>query len=215
MSTREDILAGLAKAVIDGDDVVSKTWAQKAVNAHMDAYEALTKGSQEGMKVVGDRYTAGTMFIPEILLSAEALYAAMDVLRPYIKPQTTVPASAVIGVIEGDVHDIGKNIVKMMLEASSVKVFDLGRDVPIENFVTKAKETNANVILMSSLMTTTMYKMKDVVDMLVEQGLRSKVKVMVGGAPTSQAFAQSVGADAYAVDAVEAVKAFNKLLKGA
>jgi dimethylamine corrinoid protein len=155
------------------------------------------------------------MFIPEILLSAEALYAAMDVLRPYIKPQTTVPASAVIGVIEGDVHDIGKNIVKMMLEASSVKVFDLGRDVPIENFVTKAKETNANVILMSSLMTTTMYKMKDVVDMLVEQGLRSKVKVMVGGAPTSQSFAQSVGADAYAIDAVEAVKEFNKLLKGA
>jgi dimethylamine corrinoid protein len=103
----------------------------------------------------------------------------------------------------------------MMLEASSVKVYDLGRDVPIEAFVTKAKETNANVIAMSSLMTTTMFKMKDVVDMLVEQGLRSKVKVMVGGAPTSQAFAQNVGADAYAVDATEAVKAFEKLMKGA
>jgi dimethylamine corrinoid protein len=215
MSTREDILAGLAKAVIDGDPDVSKIWAQKALNAQMDAYEALTKGCQEGMKVVGDRYTAGTMFIPEILLSAEALYSAMDVLRPYIKVQSTVPASVVIGVIEGDVHDIGKNIVKMMLEASSVKVYDLGRDVPIEAFVTKAKETNANVIAMSSLMTTTMFKMKDVVDMLVEQGLRSKVKVMVGGAPTSQAFAQNVGADAYAVDATEAVKAFEKLMKGA
>jgi dimethylamine corrinoid protein len=215
MSTREDILAGLAKAVIDGDPDVSKVWAQKALDVHMDAYEALTKGCQEGMKVVGDRYTAGTMFIPEILLSAEALYSAMDVLRPYIKVQSTVPASVVIGVIEGDVHDIGKNIVKMMLEASSVKVYDLGRDVPIEAFVTKAKETNANVIAMSSLMTTTMFKMKDVVDMLVEEGLRSKVKVMVGGAPTSQAFAQNVGADAYAVDATEAVKAFEKLMKGA
>jgi corrinoid protein of di/trimethylamine methyltransferase len=215
MSTREDILAGLAKAVIDGDPDTSKVWAQKALNAHMDAYEALTKGCQEGMKVVGDRYTAGTMFIPEILLSAEALYAAMDVLRPYIKVQSTVPASVVIGVIEGDVHDIGKNIVKMMLEASSVKVYDLGRDVPIDAFVAKAKETNANVIAMSSLMTTTMFKMKDVVDMLVEEGLRSKVKVMVGGAPTSQAFAQNVGADAYAVDATEAVKAFEKLMKGA
>jgi len=215
MPTREDILAGLAKAVIDGEPDIAKKWAHEAVNAKMDAYECLTKGCQEGMKVVGDRYTAGTMFIPEILLSAEAMYASMDVLRPYLKATTAVPASAVIGVIEGDVHDIGKNIVKMMLEASSVKVYDLGRDVPIDAFVNKAKETNANVIAMSSLMTTTMFKMKDVVDMLVEEGLRPKVKVIVGGAPTSPSFAQSVGADGYAPDAPEAVKVFERLVKGA
>lgn len=214
MATKEEILAGLAKAVIDGDPDVATKWAREAIANNVDAFEALTKGCQQGMKVVGDKYAAGEMFIPEILLSADAMYKTMDVLRPHLKGGAAAPGTIVMGVIEGDVHDIGKNIVKMMLEASSIKVIDLGRDVPVEKFVTTAKETNANVIGMSSLMTTCMFKMKDVVDLLIEEGIKNKVKVLVGGAPITPAFAQSIGADGYAVDATEAVKVFDKLVRG-
>lgn len=214
MTTKEEILAGLAKAVIDGDPDVAKKWAYEAIANKVDAFEALTKGCQQGMKVVGDKYTAGEMFIPEILLSADAMYKTMDVLRPHLKGGMITPGTIVMGVIEGDVHDIGKNIVKMMLEASSIKVIDLGRDVPVAQFVETAKTTDANVIGMSSLMTTCMFKMKDVVDLLIEEGIKNKVKVMVGGAPITPAFAQSIGADGYAVDATEAVKVFDKLVRG-
>jgi len=215
MATKEEILAGLAKAVIDGDVDAAKKWAQAAINSNVDAFEALTKGCQQGMKVMGDRYSAGEAYIPEIMLAAEAMYTTMDMLRPHLKAKVVAPGTIVMGVIEGDVHDIGKNIVKMMLEASSVNVVDLGRDVPIAAFVDKVKEVNANAIGMSSLMTTCMFKMKDVVDMLVEQGLKPKVKVMVGGAPISEEYAKSVGADGYAPDAAEAVKVFEKLMRGA
>jgi dimethylamine corrinoid protein len=215
MTTKEEVLAGLAKAVIDGDVDVAKKWAYAAVDNKIDAFEALTKGCQQGMKVMGDRYSAGEAYIPEIMLSSEAMYATMDILRPHIKVKAVAPGTIVMGVIEGDVHDIGKNIVKMMLEASSVNVVDLGRDVPIAAFVDKVKEVNANAIGMSSLMTTCMFKMKDVVDLLIEQGLKAKVKVMIGGAPISEEFAKSVGADGWAPDAAEAVKLFERLMRGA
>ena len=215
MATKEEVLAGLAKSVVDGDTDSAKKWAHEAIKSNLDALEALNNGCQVGMKVVGDKYTSGEMFLPEILMSAEAMYATMDILKPHLKSSAATEGTIVMGVIEGDVHDIGKNIVKMMMEASGVKVVDLGRDVPISSFVEKAKESHANVVGMSSLMTTAMFKMKDVVDMMAEQGLRSKVKVLVGGAPISQAFADSIGADAYAKDASEAVKVFERLCKGA
>jgi len=215
MATKEEVLSGLAKSVIDGDTDSAKKWAHEAIKSNVDALEALNEGCQMGMKVVGDRYTAGEMFLPEILMSAEAMYATMDILKPHLKSTGKASGTIVMGVIEGDVHDIGKNIVKMMMEASGVKVVDLGRDVPVATFIEKVKESNANAVGMSSLMTTAMFKMRDVVDMLAEQGLKDKVKVMVGGAPTSPEFAKSIGADAYAKDAGEAVKTFESLLRSA
>lgn len=215
MATKEEVLAGLAKAVIDGDTDGAKKWAQECIKSNIDAYEALTDGSQAGIKIVGNKYAAGEMFLPEIFLSAEAMYAIMDILKPHLKKEVKVSGTIIIGVIEGDVHDIGKNIVKMMLEASGVNVVDLGRDVSVASFIEKAKETSANVVGMSSLMTTAMFRMRDVVEMMTELGLRPKIKVLIGGAPTSPEFAKSVGADAYAKDACEAVIEFQKLIKGA
>jgi len=215
MATKEEVLSGLAKAIIDGDTDTAKKWAHECIKSNIDASEALTDGSQAGMIIVGDKYTAGELFLPEILLSAEAMYATMDILKPHLKKKAVVSGTIVIGVIEGDVHDIGKNIVKMMLEASGVNVVDLGRDVPLASFIEKAKETSANVVGMSSLMTTAMFRMRDVVEMMTEQGLRPKIKVLIGGAPTSPEFAESVGADGYAKDASEAVKVFERLVKGA
>ena len=135
MATKEEVLAGLAKSVVDGDTDSAKKWAHEAIKSNLDALEALNNGCQVGMKVVGDKYTSGEMFLPEILMSAEAMYATMDILKPHLKSSSATEGTIVMGVIEGDVHDIGKNIVKMMMEASGVKVVDLGRDVPISSFV--------------------------------------------------------------------------------
>ncbi|MCC6013320.1 MAG: corrinoid protein [Candidatus Verstraetearchaeota archaeon] len=210
---KEEIFKNLAKCVVDGDEEGAKKWAEEAIKAGIDAYEAIMKGLAEGMKVVSEKYEKGEYYVPEVLLSASAMTAAVEILKPHIKVEKAEkPITIVIGVVEGDIHDIGKNLVKIMLESAGFKVIDLGRDVPLSKFVEEAKKHNADVIAMSALMTTTMPGMKKVIELLIKEGYRDKVKTIIGGAPTSLEYAKSIGADAWAKDASEAVDVIRNLV---
>ena len=203
---KEEILAGLEKAVVGGNKQESVKLANAALGGGVKALEAIDHGLIKGMTIVGDKYAAHEMFLPQVLLAADAMYGALDVLLPHIpREEAAKRVNVVIGVVEGDVHDIGKNLVKTMMTAGGMSVNDLGRDVPIENFVKSTKEKDAHVVAMSTLMTPTMDGMKQCVDGLIEAGLRMKVKIIIGGAPTSQEFADDIGADLHAINAQEAV----------
>jgi corrinoid protein of di/trimethylamine methyltransferase len=211
LTNKEEILKGLADAVIAGDEDLSESLAHKALDEGVDPYEAIMQGCNVGMKEVSDKYEKKIMFVPEILLSADAMYAALDVLRPHLKIDATAakPAKVIIGVATGDIHDIGKNLVNMMLDVAGFEVIDVGRDVPIETFVAKAEEVNAEVVAISALMTTSMMNMEPVIKGLKSKGLSTKV--IVGGAPINEDFAQKIGADGYGKDAVSAVRVAKKL----
>lgn len=211
--SKEEVFEKLKQAVIEGDDVAAKKWAEEAVKRGIDAYEAIAKGCLEGMNIVGDKYARREYFIPEVVLAAQAMSNAVEVLKPHIKMEKGPAGIVVIGTVQGDVHDIGKNIVKIMLEAAGFKVFDLGRDVPLNKFVETAREQGAQIIALSALMTTTMPGMGKVIQLLKEKGLRDRVKVMIGGAPTSEDFARKIGADAWGKDAVAAVEIARKFVQ--
>jgi corrinoid protein of di/trimethylamine methyltransferase len=203
----QDILAGLEKAVITGNKADSIKYAKDAMAAGVKALDAIDHGLVKGMSIVGDKYAKHEFFLPQVLLAANAMYGGLDVLLPHIpKADADKKVVGVIGVVEGDVHDIGKNIVKTMLTAAGLDMHDFGKDVPIENFVNSVKNERASIIAMSTLMTPTMDGMKAVVDGLIENGDRMKVKIIIGGAPTSQPFADDIGADMHAINAQEAVK---------
>lgn len=200
--SKEQILAGLEKAVVAGKKDEAKKFANEAISSGVNALEAIDQGMIKGMNIVGDRYAAHEYFLPQVLLAADAMYGALDVLLPHIpKDQLAKQIKAVIGVVEGDVHDIGKNIVKTMMTAGGFAVQDLGRDVSPEKFIEAAKAHDGGIVAMSTLMTPTMDGMKMVMDGLVESGLRMKCKAIIGGAPTSQEFADDIGADFHAVNA--------------
>ncbi|RLI30293.1 cobalamin-binding protein [Candidatus Bathyarchaeota archaeon] len=211
---KEEVFERLKQAIIEGDEVEAVKWAEEAVKRGIDAYEAISKGCLEGMNVVGDKYARREYFIPEVVLAAQAMNMAVEVLKPHVKMEKGPSGVVVIGTVQGDVHDIGKNIVKIMLEAAGFKVIDLGRDVPLKDFVETAKQQNADIIAMSALMTTTMPGMGKVVKMLEEdENLRRRVKVMIGGAPTSEEYARRIGADAWGKDAVAAVELAKKFMQ--
>jgi len=209
--TSDDILKGLAEAVIDMDEDRALELAQASLDAGMDAYDTIMHGLAAGMEVVSEKYDKEEYFVPEILLCSDAMYAALDILRPHLKAEQTGSGTVVIGVIAGDIHDIGKNIVKMMLEGAGLQVHDLGRDVPVQRFVDEAERLNANVIAISTLMSTTMEGMRLVIDELTRRGIREKFSVMIGGGPISQDFATKIGAEAYGRDASEAIRIARKL----
>lgn len=213
--TEKEILKGLSDSVVSGDDSQCKIWAQKAIDSGMSAYKAIMEGCGAGMAVCSDRYEKGEMYVPEILMSARAMYGAIDLLKPHIEKDAGGEAegTCVICVVEGDVHDIGKNLVRIMVGASGVNMVDLGRDVSIEEIVKKAKETKAELVSLSTLMTTTMPGMKKTIEQLQSAGIRDKVKVMIGGAPITQQFADKIGADATGPDAREAVRIAERLIK--
>ncbi|HOO03923.1 MAG TPA: B12-binding domain-containing protein [Methanomassiliicoccales archaeon] len=207
------ILAGLEKAVISGNKNDAIKYSKDALAAGVKALDAIDNGLVKGMTIVGDKYAKHEYFLPQVLLAANAMYGGLDILLPYIpKADAAKKVVGVIGVVEGDVHDIGKNIVKTMLTAAGLDMHDFGKDVPIENFVNSVKNQKANLIAMSTLMTPTMDGMKAVVDGLIENGDRMKVKIIIGGAPTSQAFADDIGADMHAINAQEAVKKVKEVL---
>lgn len=211
---KETILTELGKAVIEGDGDKCRAYAEKAIALGVDAYEVIQCCS-EGMGVVGEKYEKQEYFIPELMLGAAAMNAAIDVVRPHMRDRRaseTSPGKVVLGVVEGDVHDIGKNVVRMVLEAEGFEVLDLGSNVPMEMFIDKARETGADVIGLSTFITTTLPMMERLIDELEEIGVRDKVKVMVGGAATSEAFAAAIGADAWAKNAIEAAKKMRQLL---
>jgi len=210
---RDAILQALADAVINMDEEATPRLAAEALAAGIDAYDAIMHGLAVGMEVVSEKYETQEYFVPEILLCSDAMYAALEVLRPHLSPEVTGGASKiVIGVVEGDTHDIGKNVVRMMLEGAGLEVVDLGRDVPPARFVDEAERVGAEIIALSTLMSTTMPGMRRVVELLEQRGLRDKVRVMIGGGPVNAAFAQSIGADAYGADAAEAVRVARRLL---
>jgi len=212
---KADILKKLSDAVVDMDEELAVSAANEALTSGVDAYEAIESGLSNGMERAGQLFEEEEYFIPELLMCSDAMYAGLDVLKPHLKSDGSKKGTVVIGVIEGDTHDIGKNLVRIMLETGGFEVFDLGRDVPPKAFVDKAKEVNANIIALSTLMTTTMDGMGQVVRLLQEDNVRDGFKVMVGGGPISPSFAKRIGADGYAVNAAEAVKVAKELVGAA
>ena len=213
-SNKETILKRLTDAVIVGDPKTADEAAKQALAAGISAYEAIMNGLAEGMKTVGDKYEKKEYFLPDMLLSADAMYAGLNVLTPHIpKSQSKSKGKVILGVVEGDIHDIGKNIVKVMLTASGYEVVDLGRDVPTSDFIEKAKNEGAQVIAMSTLLTPTLMSMKTVEDKLKEEGLKDKVRTVIGGGAVSEDWRTKIGSDAYGKDATEAVDKVKLLIE--
>ena len=201
------IFRGLERAVISGRKDLAIKHAKRAIKDGLDPVEAIEQGLVKGMNVIGDRYAHREIFLPQVLLASDSMYGALDILLPLIpKDNQKAAGRVVIGVVEGDVHDIGKNLVKTMLVAAGFRVYDLGRDQPEDAFAKGVRRYKADIVAMSTLMTPTMDSMKTVVDTLVEEGLRHDVRVIIGGAPTSQEFALEIGADLHGMNAQEAVK---------
>ncbi|MDR1194448.1 MAG: corrinoid protein [Peptococcaceae bacterium] len=214
MASREEYLGQLADCVLNMEDEAVVPVAEAYIKAGHAAVEGISEGLVNGMNKAGQLYEADEYFVSDLLLCSDAMYAGLDVLKPHVGSEDAAKgkAAVVIGVVEGDTHDIGKNLVKIMLESAGCLLYDLGRDVPAQAFVDKVRETGAALVCLSTLMTTTMPQMALVIDRLKEENMRDKVVVMVGGGPLSSAYAAKIGADAYGRDAVEAVKVAKRLL---
>jgi dimethylamine corrinoid protein len=211
---KDEIMQRLIDSVIKMDIKQSEQAARDALDEGIDAYEAIMEGLAKGMEKVGELYDTGEYFVPEMICCADTMYAGMEILKPHIKKSDDgVKKKVVIGVVEGDTHDIGKNLVVMMLESADFEVYDLGKNVPLKMFGDKAIEVGADVIGMSTLMTTTRDGMKTVIDD-VRNRIDSSMPVVIGGAAVNKAFAQQIGADAYSKNAVEAISIVQRLVAG-
>nr|WP_321469014.1 corrinoid protein [uncultured Desulfobulbus sp.] len=209
-----DIYDKIQQLVIGGDGGMLNTMIEMALGTGTPASEILNKGLLPAMDMVGQKMKTGDMFIPEVLMSARTMQAGIELLTPHLEGGESMNAgTCVIGTVEGDLHDIGKNLVGMMLSGSGFKVIDLGVDVKSQAFIDAAKEHNAKIIGMSTLLTTTMVKMEDTIKSLAEAGLSDKVKVIIGGAPVTQQYATSIGADGYAFNAPDAVQKAKELVE--
>lgn len=201
-----DILEDLGQAVFDMDEDTTVELTEEAIDEGLDPEVILNDSLVPAMDEVGEEYEKGERYVPEMLLSAEAMKGAMELIRPLLAESGVEPAGiVVIGTVEGDLHDIGQNLVSMMLEGAGFEVINLGAETPAEEFVEAIKEHDANVLGMSALLTTTMTHMPDVIEALEEGGVRDQVDVAIGGAPVSQDYADEIGADGYAADAAAAV----------
>lgn len=203
----------LSKAVISGDDDQVKTLTKSLIDSGVDPLEIINQGLIAGMNVVGVRFKKGDMFVPEVLMAARAMSEGINLVKPLIS-EGDMPSEGkvLIGTVKGDLHDIGKNLVAMMMESEGFTVINLGVDISPEQFVAAAKEHNADIIAMSALLTTTMVAMKDTIDLFEKEGLREKVRIIIGGAPVSEEFANEIGADGFAPDAASACELGKKLL---
>jgi corrinoid protein of di/trimethylamine methyltransferase len=211
MASKEELHEKLKNGVIDYQEEDVQEASQAVLDEGYDALEAIMDGLAAGMEVVGDLYDRNEYFVPEVLMCADALYAGLDILRPHIpKDEGQMNAQVVIGSVQGDVHDIGKNLVKMMFDVAGWEVHDLGRDVPLENFVEEQLKTDSEVVAMSAMMTTTMLGMKKVIEMIKEKN--PNVGIMLGGAPVTQDVANLFGADGYAESAGNAVSEGIKMI---
>jgi 5-methyltetrahydrofolate--homocysteine methyltransferase len=208
-----EVLAQISESLQRGDDKKVGELTRQAIDAGVSAGAILNQGLLAGMDVVGRKFGANEIFLPEVLLAARAMNAGMSIIKPLLVAGD-VPSlgKVVIGTVKGDLHDIGKNLVGIMLKGAGFDVIDLGADVPAEKFVAAAKSEGASVVGLSALLTTTMSGMKDVVQLVKSEGLSGKVKVIVGGAPVSQQFADSIGADGYGYDAANAVTLVKSLV---
>ena len=207
-----ELLESIAKNLENGEDEKVLELTKKAIEQKVPPQEILDNGLIAGMNVVGGRFKNHDIFLPEVLLAAKAMYAGMDELKPLmIEKGIQSIGKVVIGSVRGDLHDIGKNLVGIMLKGSGFEVIDLGNDVAPDKFIETAEKEGASVIGMSALLTTTMSVMKEVVDLLMERGLSGKVRTIVGGAPISSDFAKDIGADAHGFDGVNAVEEVKRL----
>ncbi len=213
----EEILQKMTQSIVDGDEELSAELAQAGLDAAMDPLVILESGFFPGMQIVGQAFEKCEMWLPEIVMAAEAMEAAMTILRDPLTEKADGGANlgvVVLGTAKGDVHDIGKNIVKIMLTANGFTVYDLGKDVAPATFINRAVELNADVIAISALMTSTMLYMPEVIEKLHEKGLRQQFKVVVGGAPVVDSWARKIGADGYSETASGCVGVVKNLLAG-
>ena len=212
--TQEEWLKQIHDAVVDMDEEKTPELCRGALADGIDAYTAIMEGLAAGMDTVGKLYEQKEYFVPELLLCSDAMYAGLEVLRPHVKVGEHKAAGKIImGVVEGDIHDIGKTLVKTMFEAAGWQIFDLGKDVKLERFAEELKKTGADVVALSALMTTSMMAMPKVIEML--RAVDPKVIVLVGGAPLNEEIARQYGADGYATDAIQAVVTAERLYANA
>lgn len=212
----ESTFSAMRQSIIDGAPDAASDLAQQALTGGVAPLDAINNGFVPGMHDVGEQFARGQMFLPDMMASAEAMRAAMEVLEPELKKLGTERPKAgtvVLGTTKGDIHEIGKILVGTLLTAHGFQVHDLGVDVPGEKFATKARELGADIVGVSALLTTTMCNQKGVIEALQRAGLRSQVKVMVGGAPVSRRWAEEIGADGYAKDAMSAVALARELME--
>jgi corrinoid protein of di/trimethylamine methyltransferase len=205
----------MAQSILDGEEEQAKALAQQALDAGIDPLEAINQGFVVGVNQVGEQFSCGNAFLPELVMAGETMKAALSVLEPEMARRGTqrqLFGKVVLATIQGDIHDIGKTLVGTMLSASGFQVYDLGVDVPIAKIVAKAQEVGADIVGMSALLTTTMVNQRTAIQKLHEAGLRPKVKVMVGGAPVTRSWAAEIGADGYSEDAIGAVAVAKQLL---
>ena len=202
-----DVFQELSESLQKGDSKKAADLTQKAIDDRLEPKLILDEGLIAGMTVVGEKFKVHEIFLPDVLLAAKAMYAGMNLLKPLmIKEGIPTIGKVVIGTVYGDLHDIGKNLVGIMLKGSGFEVIDMGNNVPPEKFIETAKSEKANIIGMSALLTTTMPVMKKVVELAEEQGIHRKLKIVIGGAPLSAEYAKEIGADAYCFDGINAVE---------
>jgi corrinoid protein of di/trimethylamine methyltransferase len=205
----------LAQSLIDGDPDATVELTRQALANGVEPMAIIREGLMPGMNVVGEKFGCGEYFLPDLIIAADGMQQAMTLLEPELRLRRQEVESAgtvVIGTVKGDIHEIGKSLVGTMLSANGFKVYDIGVDVPTENFIAKVKETGANLLGLSALLTTTMTVQKQVIEALEKAGIRGQVKVMVGGAPVTRSWADEIGADGYAEDAMGAVAVARKLV---
>lgn len=211
----EELFKQMAQAVIEGDDEKAASLAQQALDQGVAPLDAINKGFTPGMDEVGELYSSGEYFLPDLILGGEAMKTALAVLEPALKASgqsRDVLGVVVLGTVKGDIHEIGKSLVGSMLAANGFEVYDVGIDIEASEFVAKAQEVKADIVALSALLTTTMLHQRDVIEHLAEAGLREQVKVMVGGSPVTQGWADQIGADGFAEDAANAVVVAKKLM---
>jgi corrinoid protein of di/trimethylamine methyltransferase len=215
MSTTNPNFDDLAKSIIDGDSDLAKRIIKNLLKSRTDPLEIVENGLTRGIKVVGEKYGCGDIFLTDLLMSADAMKVGMDVISPEIikqKKKLKKMGSLVIGTVEGDIHDLGKNIVIALFSANGFDVVDLGVDVSVKEFIDKVKELRPDILGLSALMTATIPRQYDVINELISNGIRDQVKVIIGGAAVNQNFANEIGADGYAENAIDAIELAKKLI---
>jgi corrinoid protein of di/trimethylamine methyltransferase len=211
----EEMFQRMAQSIVDGDSYVAVTLAKQSIANNVDPLDAISKGFVVGVNTVGEAFGRGDAFLPELVMAGEAMKAAVATLDPELKKrgsQRQILGRVVIATVEGDIHEIGKSLVATMLSASGFEVHDLGVDTPGDKLIGKALEVNADILAMSALLTTTMVKQREVIEELEKEGLRKRLKVMVGGAPVTRDWVASIGADGFSEDAIGAVSLAKKLM---
>jgi 5-methyltetrahydrofolate--homocysteine methyltransferase len=214
MTTEKEFLEGVRETIVNLDIEGVKEASEKALAAGVPAYKVVMEGMAKGMEVVGQKYEDGEYFLAELIMAGETMKEGMAVVEPHLKAGDIEAAGkCVIGTVRGDLHDIGKNVTITMLKAANFDVIDLGVDASAKKFVQAVKENDADIVAMSALLTTTMVEMESVIEGLENEGLRDRVKVVIGGAPITPEYAKEIGADAAAIDAVDGVRICNEWAK--